>query len=333
MPNLGTLANIGLTAYGAKDKAIGMKNKTIAGSAAFKDSNLKNTAMEVTASAEVRALEQKLASLGVAVSREKVAQVRKELFGDPSPAQLMQQKIEQEKEAAWQDYLPLRTAPVGGGTFTTGQLIGQKALGAGALLAGAAAIPLVQRGVSTGADALSRAISKPRHFSSMMEGNPDLANLDPKSVQQSFDTLHRFNPELAADPTVAGSWIRRTVKWDQGNIPIEAVKDLISMRKGIQEGRGDVRLDLSGTKDLLTADKILQNAFTPDSSLAGEKAFSETRAKQQAGTAGTGARTGYTHNQALSDAEEAALNPPKPAPITNINNWIGGGKGKGGKGP
>lgn len=83
------------------------------------------------------------------------------------------------------------------------------AAGLGAALAGGGTVAAMgaQKGVE-GVDALVNAVMKGRRYTKMMETAPDLVEEDPGHVHMAFDSLHRFNPEMAADPLVASTFVR-----------------------------------------------------------------------------------------------------------------------------
>lgn len=76
-------------------------------------------------------------------------------------------------------------------------------------------------------DAARRGLTKSRHWSNMLEANPDLADRakeDP-NVQVMFNTLHRFNPEFSGDPHVAASFVKAQLEFpDDVGIPANLVK-------------------------------------------------------------------------------------------------------------
>lgn len=61
-------------------------------------------------------------------------------------------------------------------------------------------------------------------YREMFVEHPQLADLDPKKVTRHFDVLARYAPSLAADPTVAGAWVKGTVQ--MGHIDATAVERL-----------------------------------------------------------------------------------------------------------
>lgn len=76
-------------------------------------------------------------------------------------------------------------------------------------------------------DAARRGLTKSRHWSAMLDANPDLADRakeDP-NVQVMFNTLHRFNPEFSGDPHVAASFVKAQLEYpDDVGIPQNLVK-------------------------------------------------------------------------------------------------------------
>jgi hypothetical protein len=57
-----------------------------------------------------------------------------------------------------------------------------------------------------------------RDYKKMMDMNPHLADHDAKEVQKIFSTLHRFNPQYASDPSVAGAFVQETLESARMNI-------------------------------------------------------------------------------------------------------------------
>ena len=108
-------------------------------------------------------------------------------------------------------------ATLGGGAF----------LGLG--LAGAA------KGVGALEDVWERR-GKGKAFSDMLAHSDDVRRLHtarPSEVKSHFDTLFRFNPDMAKDPLVASGFVKGTV--GMGEISHKTVQDLISTRKSLRE--------------------------------------------------------------------------------------------------
>ena len=129
--------------------------------------------------------------------------------------------------------------------------LGRKTLGFGA---GAAGISLGIKGVEGLSDSISNPIKKRKAFNNMMDDNPGLKKESPKDVKRVFNTLFRFNPKMAGDPLVAGSFMKRTLQFkDEGIQPVD-VKTLTDIGKNMSGGKGNSSIlgaaFLSGAKDL-----------------------------------------------------------------------------------
>ena len=107
-----------------------------------------------------------------------------------------------------------------------------------AVATGAAiAAPLAIAGINKVIGSVQESIGHGRRFSSMMQANPDLKDLDRVKVQRAFNTINRFAPSLASDPTVAGTFVKRTADYDMidhktiGELA-RAEKDLSGISRG-----------------------------------------------------------------------------------------------------
>lgn len=102
--------------------------------------------------------------------------------------------------------------------------------------AGAAAI---QVGGSLGQMAVDKVrnhMSYAKSYKGMVETNPDLAKADSKLVQRTFNTLHTFNPQYAADPMVAGAFVRSIV--ESARVPMDVINNIVAARKNIESTGG-----------------------------------------------------------------------------------------------
>jgi len=106
-------------------------------------------------------------------------------------------------------------------------------IGAGATL-GAAGVGI---GISKLHD-LKHSLSKAKNYKDMLDSNPELQNegIDAKSVQKHFDTLHRFNPEYAADPVVAGTYVHNAMEYARPSI--DTVNNIVQARKNHMDAQG-----------------------------------------------------------------------------------------------
>jgi hypothetical protein len=157
---------------------------------------------------------------------EKAAQLsdRWEQFSNESPGA----SAELEKKAGWEQFAqnnPMKAKALG-------------AVGAGA--AGVAGSALAGIAYSLAGDlfeSAKRGITKSRDYKNMMSENPDLKELPAKNVQRAFSVLHRFNPEFASDPVVAGSFVRRGATFaDEGSMAdTKMLGDLVNARKNIHD--------------------------------------------------------------------------------------------------
>ncbi len=128
---------------------------------------------------------------------------------------------------------------VKGGLQTGAGMVGRGALTLGGAVGAAAAGGIALALAGDMYDAAKRGITKGRDYTAMMQANPHLQKMPAKDVQKAFSVLHRFNPEFAGDPTVAGAWVGRQVTVtsmspdEYGNVG--AIKTLIDSRKGLSD--------------------------------------------------------------------------------------------------
>ena len=88
---------------------------------------------------------------------------------------------------------------------TLGKLLGQAAL-TGAAALGAEAI------YNFGRKALA-AVDFSTNYRKMISANPELRNEDSQKVMDRYRILATYGPTIAADPMVAGSWVRQTLEF------------------------------------------------------------------------------------------------------------------------
>lgn len=94
----------------------------------------------------------------------------------------------------------------------------------------AAALGLGVSAADKGIDSIVSPLHKKRSFNKMMKDNPGLKKESPRDLKRAFNTLHRFNPKMASDPLVAGSFMKRTMQFkDEGIQPVD-VKTLTSIK-------------------------------------------------------------------------------------------------------
>ncbi|HEU4534224.1 MAG TPA: hypothetical protein VFS00_08900, partial [Polyangiaceae bacterium] len=120
------------------------------------------------------------------------------------------------KEAGWGGFAARNAAgALGAGAASLGGSIGEsviKGIG-GSIAAGTVA------GVGMAATRMYQAATKARDFRAMLEHNPDLVDShrqDEKRFNQLYSSLRTMNPHFAADPIVAGVFMRRMVDSPMG---------------------------------------------------------------------------------------------------------------------
>lgn len=104
-----------------------------------------------------------------------------------------------------------------------GAMGGALAQGAATAVAGAGVA-----GLGVAAGKIYHALTKRRDFNQMLDANPDLLEQhasDPKRFNLLFTTLRTMNPAFAADPVVAGTYMRRMSEnpLTAGGIAVEAL--------------------------------------------------------------------------------------------------------------
>ncbi len=108
--------------------------------------------------------------------------------------------------------------------------IGMFGAGAAGVAGGMAAVDALRAG-------LSKKVSDKKQFANIMKENPSLVR-DREHAQKVFKTLKRFNPEMAADPLVAGSFLKRSLQYkDEGIQPMD-VKTLTEIGKNMRDRGG-----------------------------------------------------------------------------------------------
>lgn len=110
-----------------------------------------------------------------------------------------------------------------------GHRLGNAALGIGAAAGASIAYSLA----GDMYEALKRGITKGRDYRQMMRANPDLSEMPASDVQKAFSTLHRFNPEFASDPTVAGAFVRKNALYQE--FDTRQLSDLVTSRKNLAD--------------------------------------------------------------------------------------------------
>jgi hypothetical protein len=106
--------------------------------------------------------------------------------------------------------------------------IGRRAVGLGILAAGLGA---GAAGVSKTIDYTSDHFGKKRAFEAMLKQSPALKEHKPQELQAAFNTLHKFNPDMAEDPLTAASFMRRAMMFKEEGIQPADVLTIANARK------------------------------------------------------------------------------------------------------
>lgn len=116
--------------------------------------------------------------------------------------------------------------------------MGKSMAGGAGMVGGAVAAGIAYALAGDMYDAAKRGITKSRNYQQMMAANPDLKQLPAQSVQKAFSVLHRFNPEFASDPTVAGAWVKsRSQFGEDAYANVQDMGQLISSRKNLMDAK------------------------------------------------------------------------------------------------
>lgn len=85
-------------------------------------------------------------------------------------------------------------------------------------------------------ESAKRGLTRGRDYKNMLEANPDLTKpSNTAKVKASFSTLHRFNPDFAKDPNVAGQYVRNSIEIPGSELA--SAKDLVKARADMQRPR------------------------------------------------------------------------------------------------
>lgn len=82
----------------------------------------------------------------------------------------------------------------------------------------------------------------------MYRENPWLDKEDKKTVSKFYDTLHRFSPNMAMDPLVAGSFMKKQLEFKDIGIQPNDLQTITSIEKAKRDAKGS---------------RLLMNAFSP----------------------------------------------------------------------
>lgn len=108
----------------------------------------------------------------------------------------------------------------------------------GALALGSAIANVLERKIQSGMSNLQ----KGKHYKNMLEEN---GLKDGIPAQRAFRTLNNFSPRMAADPMVAGTFVRRVVDYDEMIDPSQ-IKQLVDIENGQTKNLGALPAAFAG---------------------------------------------------------------------------------------
>lgn len=106
--------------------------------------------------------------------------------------------------------------------------VGRRALGLGVLAAGLGA---GAAGISKAIDYTSDHYGKKKAFDAMLKHTPSLKEHSQRDLQTTFNTLHKFNPDMAEDPLTASSFMRRAMMFKDEGIQPADILTIANARK------------------------------------------------------------------------------------------------------
>ena len=118
-----------------------------------------------------------------------------------------------------------------------------KALAEGALLLGGAGAALKAGSAiaTSGGDAATDPIRKSFYKRRMYKENDWLKSEDQTAVKRVFNTLYRFSPEMAADPSVSAAFVRKGLEFKDVGIQSQDVKTLADIQSAVAKRKSDRR--------------------------------------------------------------------------------------------
>jgi hypothetical protein len=105
----------------------------------------------------------------------------------------------------------------------------------GAAAAGSAASGVLNSMAGDLYDAAKRGLTRERNLKAIMQANPELKAFDKTRLQACYSAIHRYSPELTADPLIGGSLLKNMAEVP-GN-ESQVIKDLLTSRKNLLDSK------------------------------------------------------------------------------------------------
>lgn len=109
--------------------------------------------------------------------------------------------------------------------------VGKKVMVGAATMAGAGLLAAVATDLY---DAAKRGLTKGQNFKRIMDANPQFKGQKAQALA-AFNAVHRYAPELTADPLVGGSLMNAIIQMPDG--AYNTIKDVAGIRKNLQDSK------------------------------------------------------------------------------------------------
>lgn len=119
--------------------------------------------------------------------------------------------------------------------------LGRTTAGIGTVALGSMAVGAGVQAAGRLIDHVAGSLQRARGYKAMVEANPDLKKMDRQKVEMAYNTLHKFNPEMASDPLVSSSFVRRTA--EMGQVATPDIGNLMAAR---DRARGRSAAEIGG---------------------------------------------------------------------------------------
>lgn len=107
---------------------------------------------------------------------------------------------------------------------------------------GAGTIGAGMWGAKKAYDHVNEPIQKQQGMKAMLTMHPNLKNEDHAHVARVYNTLYNFNKDMAKDPLVAGSFVRRAMQFREEGLQPNDIKTLTEIRKHMSDTKGGTYL-------------------------------------------------------------------------------------------
>ncbi|MFZ4580511.1 MAG: hypothetical protein ACOYOB_19175 [Myxococcota bacterium] len=122
--------------------------------------------------------------------------------------------------------------------------------------AGATAIGGGVWAAGKGLEAATDPYKKERAFKALKSESPALVSGDPVHARKSFETLWRFNPDMAKDPLVASSFVRKAIAFKEEGVQSQDIKTLADVRKAMSDAKKNKSKPFAGVLPETAGDQM-----------------------------------------------------------------------------